>query len=715
MSSSVYTAGSYSGRDPSGAYGTPSAQAINASPSLQTFIDRRTQALRDRRRFEPVWHVCQAFLANRQWVGWSRRDRKIVVEPNPQGRERHTVNVLTPYVMTQVGKFVADDLLPRLLFRGDSEEMQAFARQANKAMEYCWFEEVDADERLYEAFLNMTTYGISGVQAHWDPTSGPYMAKQVPVVDGKPMLDPEQARKYVSDNYGAKIDFRDVRGRCSWDVLGPFNILPPPGVTHERNFPWLIIERPVDLSRIRAMFGAKAQSVQEMDLSSIDTVGLRDMIGSDGDTQGAAPSRLRNHALLSTCYEWPTPEHPQGRTVIWSQQTMLEQRDGLPYVIDGEPHVGIRFFKYNRVPGRFWPIGMVEPGIGPQKQRNRSRSQYIEMKDRAGLGRVFAQKNSIKVSQMPGGKIMEVIEVAPGAQMPTETTGTGPGPWLQQDVAMHDADMQKVMGIGDTTMGQAPGGVSAYSAMALLSEQDDKRVGPILKHTRSEIAWLVRYTLNDIRRYWPPNKQVVLAGDDDDQLDAFMFNAAKLPSDVYVKVGTGPPAPRNQAAEIQKIFDLYDRSVSSGTPIGVPWLYESLDAGKAMPLPDSPQKVQTEKADVENMLIARGGVVQVSPMDNHQIHIQEHTNAVEMHLLIPEAAEVVRALQEHIAEHQAMQSQQASAATASPALQGAAGALGGQGPGAPTPPDVPVQFSNSLSPRPGMIDAGQVPGRFGRF
>jgi len=235
----------------------------------------------------------------------------------------------------------------------------------------------------------------------------------------------------------------------------------------------------------------------------------------------------------------PSRKHPEGRSVAWAQDVMLEGKKGLPYTISGEPMIGIRFFKYNIIPERFWAIGLVEPGIGPQRQRNRSRSQYIEIKDRAGLGRIYTRPNALNVNTLAGGKVVEVIEVRPGAEIPTETNGLGPGPWMAEDIAMHDNDIDKVMGMGQVTLGQgAPGGVSAYSAMALLAEQDDRRVGPIIRHIRNNVTWLTKFTLQDVRRYWGPQKQIQLAGEDD-KIQAFIFNAAQLPDEIYVKVGRG--------------------------------------------------------------------------------------------------------------------------------------------------------------------------------
>src|SRR5262245_30185632 len=144
----------------SGVSGQPDA-------GLDQWKEREKAALRDRQRFEPVWYLCQAFVANRQWVGWSPRSRRVVSEPNPAERERHTVNVLTQYLMTNVGKFTADDMLARLFFRNQSRQSQLYAQQANLALEYCWDEELYADQRLYETILKACGYGTSAIQARW--------------------------------------------------------------------------------------------------------------------------------------------------------------------------------------------------------------------------------------------------------------------------------------------------------------------------------------------------------------------------------------------------------------------------------------------------------------------------------------------------------------------------------------------------------------------
>lgn len=671
-------------------------------PAMSKILERRKQAINDRQRYEGDWHLCKSYLANKQWVGWDKRQNRILNEPNPAKRERHVVNVITQYYWTMAGKFATDNLLPQLFFREDDIQSVEFAAQAQRAMEYAWYEEIEAEERIFEAILKMVGYGTAGIQCRFDATQGRYK-DSMPVRDGQTIQDPEQARTYMAEQHqqGQIPQLRpSYEGKLCWEPLSPFNILPPPGIENERNFPWLILERPVPIEKIRSMY-PKAAKLGEQDLSPIDTRG-----DVSDDSGGQAP--LKGQSLLSTYYEMPNREFPKGRTVIFSQGQQLDSQQKLPYEIDGVPTIGVRILKYHRVPNRFWAVGVVEPLIGPQRERNRSRSQYIEMKDRGGLGRIYARPGSMEIGQMPEGKVMEVIYVRQGHDFPQETMGAGVGPWLADDVKMHDTDMDKVAGTGEVSLGSTPAGVSAYSAMALLAEQDDRRVGPILKHVRQEIAQLVKLTIEDIRKYWPSNKQIALAGQNH-LIEAFTFNSSQLPVDILVQVGQGAPVPKNQAAEVQKIFDIFDRAISSGSPLPIKWLYDSLAAGKALPLPDSPNDVQGRLAENENMLMSRGIPLQTHPSDDPAVHIAVHDTALAAAQLVPGMEPFVQILQEHVQEHEAAMQQQSAAGANVPAMQGPMGAQGGAPPGTPAgnvgSVGVSPAFVNRLSPMPGNIQA----------
>lgn len=642
------------------------APAIPAG-NLGMWTERESQARQDRANYEPAWALCQAFLANNQWVGWHKDEKRVVRLANPDNRERHTVNVLTPYVWTIAGEIMADDYHPDIRFRRDDYESQAYARQTQSAITYAADEEIKSEQQVLRAVMTMLCYGISGLRCYsdYDFAGGalyhlpvprePYTPQNVEAPQtyqpGQPIRDLEAARSYVAESYaqGQDVEWQpEYEGKVRWKRYGPLNMLVPPGIENEDEFPWIIFEEPVSIARLQLRYREKAKGLQEEALK-LSTVGaLQDPVTNiSGPPQSG---RVREHVMLKIGYELPSGDHPMGRTFIWANGKELEAKDELPYKCKGEPKIGLALLKYHPVEGRFWPLGVVEPGIGAQIQRNRARSQSIELKDRAGLGRIFYWEGSLSEAAKPKGIPAEMIPVRQGMEFPKETQGVGPGPWLLAESEINDRDLDRIMGLGGASQGQPLPGIAAYSAYAFLAERDARRIGPVIKALRLNLAELWKITTYAIRETWPVNKEIVISGEEH-MMDAFIFNASKLPPDVYVKVGTGAPLPSNQAAEVQKIFDIFDRSIASGQVLPLDWLYQSLTNGKAQPLPKREQQVQLDKAKYENMLLARGIPVPVAPYDNDELHVQEHRNAEASYQLIPGMDHALANLEIHIAAH----------------------------------------------------------------
>lgn len=678
---------------------TASGRTVNLDDLLVKWKANETAARNDRRRYEAAWHLATAFVAGRQWVGWDQRTRRVVLEPNPKRRERHTVNVLTRYFWAQIGRVYGEEFKPDLWFARNDQMSEDFVSQARRAYDFAWDEELEAEQVLFDLTLETFAYGTAAVRVAYNPNHKHLGTLPQNREGTGPEYDLEKARALVGERkyYGEDPQLSPVwEGRVEWEVLSPLNLLPPPGMPYSRKFPWIIVDSLMTIDDAQLRYGDAAANLSEESLAAVDILGLRDL-GSQSDDPGAATGtgRLRNMVVVRCAYQRPTPDFPKGMTLEWAQDKILDVKDELPHNVNGEYKAGITFFHYNRLPRRFWSQGVVEPGIGPQRQRNRSRSQQIEMKDK-NLGRVYAWKGTITENNRPTGKIMELIEVsrsAPG--LPQETAGVPPGEWIAAETAQNDADLDKVMGASDVSMGQAPRGVSAYSAFALLAEQDDRRVGPVLKGMRTSMVELSQVTMSCIRRYWPEEKQIVLAGIEDED-ESFAFNASKLPEAIYFRWSTGgPPTPKSPAAQIQLVFDLFDRSISSGKPLPLDWLYNSLKQGKPLPLPDADAQAQQRLAELENQLANEGHQLEVHPSDDGGVHIPIHQEALSALALIPGAEQVIANLQQHIQQHEAQSAQAQAAATSVPGMQGPMGALGA--PGAAPPPGAGAGAQPQLS------------------
>jgi len=607
------------------AYETPGQREDAYSPEtgsmLQKWRERLELAKSDRSRYEPTWHICQSFLAGRHWVGWDTRTSRVVEMPNPQDRERHTVNVITPYHQTLLGKLYVEDLRPDLIFRRQDVESESIAEHTQKVAKFAWDVEVEADKRAYMVIHKMLTYGTSAGRCMFDPSKGDVIA-EVPVgPDGKPMTDPEQAHAYVAEAQmnGEQVEWTVLRnGQIVWEALAPHNIFPPPGVEDPDYFPWLVVGRPIPVNFIKNRWPEEAKGLAEEDLRVAEA---KDMPGSEGNSP-AGSGRLKEHAMLYTGYEMPCPDYPEGMCFTWTGQKALEVREELPYKLKGRRHHGIIFFRYHMIDGRFWGKGCIEDLIGPQRQKNRARSQMIEMKDR-NLGRVYAKKGTITASNKPVGKIMELIEIPLHADYPQETTGTPVGPWIENEARLNDEDMDRVAGMREVSLGQAPSGVSAYSAMALLSEQDERRIGPVLKDLRAGIGDMLLLTLGLIKEYWMDQKQLAVVGTDG-MIEEFMYRKTLLPAEFHVEVGKHAPMPTSPAAEAQKTFDLFHAAIASGQPLAPDWLYDSLQAGRSLPLPKREGEVQRKKAEMEHYMMQQGQFVVPDPFDDDFLHLQVH-------------------------------------------------------------------------------------------
>lgn len=664
---------------------------------LEPWQNRKEAAEKKREEFLPQIRINRKFAAGKQHLDVNPRDGRVVdVRYRNIGGvnvKMLTSNVLDQFLLTVQGRMASTDYLPNFLSAQGDENADLITEQLNDAFRWGWENEWNGDRKVMALMRLLTVDGTAAVRVRYDRKYGDKVG-DFPLKDGRPIKDPKEARAYVAglSDKGELASFVSIHeGKVCWEVLSFDQFLTPPGYEYPEDFPWVIINRPVNVAEIKARYGKMADGVEEEDLEPAES--LTGGLGFPDEKK----HRLTGKAMVYTGYEMPTGDSPTGRTIVFTKDNLLDFTPSLP--IDEHPqgpHCGVHFFRWTVVPGRFAGKAFVENGIGAQTILNKRITQIDTIIDR-NMPKVFVEEQSL--ARPRTGEPMEVIEVHPGAPLPQVSQGVPPGKWMLDDIAMQNTNLEKNMGMRSISLGQPPQGVSAYSAMALLSENDSLKLDPIAHELRIAMVDLCWDTM-ELMRFWPREKQMDIAGPDN-QLRSFVFSSNQIPKRYLVNIARQGSLPRSQAAELQKINDIWNAAASIGQPLTLDWYVQSLNAGKAQKLPASLTNVSKHKAELENIVMLHTKeVVPVSPEDDDMAHAQIHgafkQQFDEMAMAGDENAHIVAS---KIEQHRQMHLQSAE----QKAGQGAGG------PGGDTTQGGTGIQPGSMGPTPGSMGAGTSP------
>jgi hypothetical protein len=613
---------------------------------LVPWLNRKKQAEDEMRGYLTQARVNRIFAAGKQHLLLNDRDGRILEQKTRDGIELVTSNFLDQYLNTVVGRLSATDFKPNFhVSDSENEEAEDIAFAINRAFGWGWDNEWFGDRKVLDLLRHLAIDGTVAIRARYDRRYGEIIG-DVPYKDGTPILDSDEAAKYVAEKAGngEYAEIRTIRsGKVCWELVTLEQMLPPPGVADPYDFPWEIIRRPVSVAEIKNRYGKLAEDVIEEEIDNIG--GL-----TAGFTDGQ-PQQLKGQAMLYTGYVRPNAEFKQGQTVVFTDQALLDVRESLP--LDKHPRgprTGIHYFRWQVIPGRFVGKAFIENGIGPQKIYNKRQTQINAIIDR-NMPKVFIEENSL--ARPRTGAPMEIVEVRPGSPLPKVEQGIEPGKWMMDDISLQVESAERALGLRQISMGSAPQGVSAYSSMALLTENDALKFDPISRDFGESMDELCWDTMEQMRN-WPKDKKMEILGPTG-KLEGFLFDSNTIPERYIVQRPQGGSLPRSQAAEIQKINDIW--SASQGQ-LPLTWYVDSLNAGKPLDLPPSVSDSDLHKAELENIIIEKTGEPPpVAPYDDDIRHVEVHrAGQAEAQARLDagdtSAEQIVQAYEAHCLEHE---------------------------------------------------------------
>lgn len=315
----------------------------------------------------------------------------------------------------------------------------------------------------------------------------------------------------------------------------------------------------------------------------------------------------------------PNGEYTDGYSATWINDTIVRQTDSpddsLPYVK----------FSSIEVPGRFWSVAMATLLRDPQIDLNMIRTQIKENARLLGNPAIMVSRQAdVRYSGVPG----ERIDYNSSVQDPRPEYLQPPNlpPYVENEVERIEKSIEEISGIHEVSRATVPTGVTAASAINLLQEADDSRLGPEIQAMEFSIGQWGSKILKLRAKHSPEERLIKIAGEDGNW-DIEAYRGEMLGEDPHVEVQAGSQMPRSKAAKQAGMTEILGLVFQYGVPIDERNLRKFLKDYEIGGL-DRLFEGMTEDAhqvNRENRMLLEGVDPGINTFDDHEFHLAEHT------------------------------------------------------------------------------------------
>lgn len=593
-----------------------------------------------RSRYEPTWQLNMAFYWGEQWLFFNRgRLDRPRLDPH---RVTITDNRIIGIVRTELAKMTKQKPAWQVVpVTAQDEDLQA-ALMGEKVLDYLW-RHLNMRNKLEDVLLWSRITGSGFWKVVWDSGKG----QKVQIVadgEGQPVLHAEHGGPMKPEHFGEGLpeglqSKTIATGDVHIESISPLEMLVDPIAKQLEDAEWVIQQAVKSPEYVKMRYGVDLDP--DTDVSPGPTEAR--MFPS---FQMAGSSGYRG-VKLNEYWCNANSEHPQGRRVVWAKGKILYEGPNpyksIPYVM----------FKGIPVPGRFWPTSVVEQLRTPQTELNKMRSQIMENAQRVGNPAFMASRQAnIEYSGVPGERI-DFDDTVPNA-IPSYLQPPNMPQYVVQQLDRIEQAMQDISGQHEVTNAQVPTGVKAASAINLLQEADDTRLGPAIYQMEEALGKAGQMLLKLVAEYWTDERTVTIAGEDH-ALDAMAFKGAYLKENTRAEVQSGSMFPKSKAAKqagIQDMLNLYFQ-YQGQQPMNKRMLgkvLRDLEAGGIEKL-FGDISVDESQINRENQQLCQGIPVPINTFDNHQAHVEGHTEFQKGPTYLKLGPIVAQAMEAHVMAH----------------------------------------------------------------
>lgn len=585
-------------------------------------LDRRFRAAKAYMEpFKKQWLLNIAFYLNQQWTTYDSVSGRVREANSRFPRMKYSTNLVRPDVTIIFAKLARHDARFRVATRKVDDSAIAKAKGAKTMLDYFW------DSQKYglsfqEALLWAVLTGIGWVKVLFDKNAGDRVNVDMGGEEG-------------TQSFPTGVPIVDP---CS-----PLEIFHNPMARSYQELGWLFQERVRTVEYVKAKYG---EEVPAEPMDSVAFVDQRLRRAAQGDADRLPSCRLREY------WEEPSDAKPDGEYSVKVASKILYQGPH-PYASSG---IKIPFVpcRYIRIPGQIEGDSHITDVRPIQVMYNMTRSDMLENNLKLSNPMLLAPLGALKQPpQFEPGEVITFNPLAPGGLTPFKVD---PFPSNSMNMLLRLwQEMQNASGVMEVGHGTVPRGVRSADQLAVLIEQEESRVYPLLADYESMIQTSLNYCLWLARDFIDLPLVLRVLGKDK-TYEVTEFSTTDIPRDADVVVEAGSTLARSGAALQQLALTLWKEGV-----IRDPALVLRLSQYGDLEEATTDVEMDKSQAQRENMRLKDGATVAAEDFHNHVVHLLEHNRYRKSAEYDESAAEIKALFAQHVREHMAMAGAQISA------------------------------------------------------
>jgi hypothetical protein len=611
------TQGSYLGQNPPVQPGEwhPSAEQ---QQKIGEIVGKRNLWRRIRQPHEQQWFINTGIMRGQHNIEYNVRNATLVVNP-PLTRERHAINRTRAKVVGRRSKFLKGRTKVFVVSAtGDSQD-RLNARATRMAIDYVWRKQkVESKRRRAVMMAEVAAKGF--VWLHWDEH-----------IQGDVMIPDELT--------GQPTRQRAVLGDVVVEVGSPYEILVAdptiPSLGEQPEIMRIKLRRVEDLKQkypdfaeqIRGTAGEEDLFRFEKQIASLNATGYGS--GFTDMKRGADTSKDAQYALVTEHFVRTCPKYPEGEYRVLINDGLLVKEEALPYGFSDmdNPYPVVEFTDIPN-PNQFWGTTLVEQLLPIQREYNSGREKLAEFIKHGVHPKIIV----FKQHRMPPnawhngpGEIIELMHM-PGLPQPIIVQPPNLAGDLWRALDTFRSEFDDVSQIYPVSEGRAGSSTSGFMTN-LLQESGDSIHRPDVDSHLDALEELVLKIRRLIKLGYSVPRLVTTIGRNM-QPDAIEFVNSQVDeaADIKVEIGTGLPDLRAQ--RLQMLKEMHDGGLFGppGTPDASRKFFSLAELGGPDEAIDS-SRLDENQAHIENNEFSNGGQI-ANPefFDNHQIHLEVHTD-----------------------------------------------------------------------------------------